>query len=115
MKFKNYLTIALITILLSLMINALYDAYIITPAINSIKFKVVDVDYILNKSEKEVKNGNLSMETYKKRVAEAERIVKEYPYTLVNQYINIDGKYYPIIFGGDDVTEDILKRIEEIK
>lgn len=115
MKLKDYFSIGFLVVILSLSVVALYDAFIITPNIRAVKIRVVDVDYILSKSEKEVKNGTLSMDIYRRRIAEVEKLVSEYPYILINQYVTIGGTVRPIVFGGINITEDILKHIEVIK
>lgn len=115
MKLTDYIYFGVISVFISVSSLALYDAVIITPKMKTNAIKVIDIDYILASSEKQVKADKLSIESYKKRIGYLERAISENPNVIFNKYIRLNGITYPVVFGGEDITDYFLKHVEAIE
>lgn len=105
----------LIFLVITLTTVCAYDYLVINPKLKTSRIEVVDIDHILNKNEKLVREGTLSMESYHKRVKFAEEFISKHDTVLLNQYIKVNNKLYPLAFGGIDITDEIEKKLEDIK
>ena len=107
-----------LTLLLSLVLNLaliiFYDYLVLDLKLKNSRIEVADIDYILTQNERLVQEGKLSIESYKLRVSLAERIVAERNSIVLNKYIKFGQKLYPLAFGGEDITEEIIKELESI-
>lgn len=116
MKLIDYILSGVLCVFISISIMALYDGFIITPKLRENSVKLVDIDFILSKSEKEVKANRLSIDVYKERVRQAEEMILKEPGIVVNRYVRVNGELYPVAFGAaDDVTDKIIDYIEAIE
>lgn len=93
----------------------LYDYVIISPKLKTSQIETVDVELLISKNEKLVRDGKINMATYRKRLALAEEYVSKHNTVLLNQYIKVDGKLYPLVFGGIDITDNVDKKMEGIQ
>lgn len=105
----------LIFFVVSLGTICIYDYAIISPKLKTSQIETIDVELLISKNEKLVRDGKINMDTYRKRLALAEEYISKHDTVLLNQYIKVDGKLYPLAFGGIDITDNIDKKMEEIK
>lgn len=104
---KDIIMPVILILVVSLSVVFVYDRLIIVPSLEAAAVKVVDVEYLLGVDEKLVRAGKMSIEEYKIRAERLESILSGRAGVVLNRYVNIKGSIYPVVFGGNDITDDV--------
>lgn len=110
MKYTDYLAVAVIALFITVSAVAVYDMIKEPPQ----TIKVVDIGKILSKNEEDVLKDKMTIEEYKSIIGSAEELIRQEGLVL-SRYITINNTEYPLVFGGSDITENVLERMGALK
>lgn len=111
-KFINGVITLLFMLSVSFGSVLIYDKTILTPRINSKTYHTVDIERVFASYEVKVRKGDMKLEEYSKLVAVMHDVIGSYNF-VINKNIVINGRDYPVVFGGIDITDEVLQRMDE--